>query len=710
MPECRECRPVRPVRSRTRPTLPGAASGRWMRALMAGVFLWLGLLAENAFAAWPVRFVDASGKEFVIEAKPRTVVSLSPAVTEILFRIGAGDALAGVTLHDRLPPGTGEKAVVGGFLNPSWPRVASLRPDLCFVSSIHREAAKDAGGPGCRMVDLESRTVEELYANIRLLGVIFGRDSDARALADEIRDDLALIARKVAKIPEKGRKKVVRVMGIGGGALMVPGDDSFQNELIRLAGGVSPRFGRNGAMISVTPEEWRRFDPDVVYACGEGGNGLRDLLSKPAWKDVSAVREGAILSFPCNLTCRMSAATGTFVSWLSASVYDREFAEEKNRVLPEGIVRTRPVDLPLPYVRSARVVDTTLFDFANKTLMIEFREPVRVVSTLEGERKGVTSAGNHYFPPPCWNIGHRCGLDRWKAHVFKALGKSEKNCSLLFTGADMGNLAVKTARFREMEVFALVTAGVESNAMRMSVDEGLFYEPGTINIVLLTNMRLTPRAMTRAILTATEAKTAAMQDLDVRSSVNPAGVQATGTGTDEVLVVEGRGRKIDGAGGHCKLGELIAKAVYDGVREAVLRQNAMGAPRSVFRRLEERRIPVMGVIRKRLCAGDASCASKNLARFEDLLLEPRLAGFLETALALSDARERTLVTDLGAYRDWCGSVADGIAGGKRGEWRDYVPEEAAPPVLRMALDALLNGLAARGAREAAGSETRAPTE
>ena len=57
--------------------------------------------------------------------------------------------------------------------------------------------------------------------------------------------------------------------------------------------------------------------------------------------------------------------------------------------------------------------------------------------------------------------------------------------------------------------------------MRMSVDEGPFYEPGTINIVLLTNMKLSPRAMARAIITATEAKTAALQDLDVRSSVQP---------------------------------------------------------------------------------------------------------------------------------------------------------------------------------------------
>jgi len=91
-------------------------------------------------------------------------------------------------------------------------------------------------------------------------------------------------------------------------------------------------------------------------------------------------------------------------------------------------------------------------------------------------------------------------------------------------------------------VYALVTAGVKSNAVRMSADEGRFYEPGTINIILLPNMKLTLRAMARAIISATEAKTAALMDLDIRSSYSSSMHRATGTGTDNIIVVEGKGR------------------------------------------------------------------------------------------------------------------------------------------------------------------------
>jgi len=123
---------------------------------------------------------------------------------------------------------------------------------------------------------------------------------------------------------------------------------------------------------------------------------------------------------------------------------------------------------------------------------------------------------------------------------------------------------------------------LKSNAVRMSVDEGRFYEPGTINIILLTNMKLSQRAMTRAIISATEAKTAALQDFDIRSSCTPLIHQATGTGTDNIIVVEGKGSKINNAGGHTKMGELIAKAVYEAVQEAVYKQNGMVFRRNVF--------------------------------------------------------------------------------------------------------------------------------
>ena len=91
--------------------------------------------------------------------------------------------------------------------------------------------------------------------------------------------------------------------------------------------------------------------------------------------------------------------------------------------------------------------------------------------------------------------------------------------------------------------------------------------------MILTNARLTDGAMARAIVTVTEAKTAAFEDLKIPSTYTKT-VQATGTGTDSVIVVSGiNGPKVTYTGGHSRIGELIGKAVYEAVVEALGKQN-----------------------------------------------------------------------------------------------------------------------------------------
>jgi len=657
-------------------------------------FLLLALLGNvGPLAAYPVGFVDSSGSQITVLERPRKIISLVPAITGIIFQLGAGDSLGGLTYQDTLPPEANQKRIVGSFLAPSLVQMDDLEPDVVFLSSLHQEVRDHFAGRPCRMIDLESHSLADLYQNVLVLGAMFDREGQAKEIVESLRNKLQLISNKVDKIPQDKRIRVMRFMGLD--RVMTPGDDSFQNELIRAAGGIPPQLGKKGNAVEVTLEEWTRFDPQVIYGCGGDRELAEKFFSQPGWKDVDAVRMGRIAYFPCALTCRASVHTGEFVAWLASTVYEEQFAAEQNRVLPEKRVWAQPVEIALDYVRSARVDESTIFDFPNKTLVVEFKEPMRVTSTLEGERKGILAVGNHYTPPPCWSIMHRLGFDDCRNHIYKAIGKSKGNSCFLFTGADMGNLSMQKAQFKDMIVYALVTAGVEGNAVRMSVDEGRFYEPGTINVILMTNMKLSSRARTRAIISATEAKTAAMEDMDVRSSASPQRNQATGTGTDEVLVVEGKGTPIDNAGGHCKMGELIAKAVYDGVKEAVYRQNGIAARRNVFRRLQERHLDLQRLLEKSEGPVDQHKGRRDLAPFEELLLQPRFASFIEAAFALSDAYERGQIATLELIEWWCQNVADEIAGTRIKKRMDYITSSEVPIVMRMSLNALLNGLAAK---------------
>ncbi len=246
-------------------------------------------------------------------------------------------------------------------------------------------------------------------------------------------------------------------------------------------------------------------------------------------------------------------------------------------------------DIPLPEELEARafVIYTERYDLWEKSLVVQFSEKRRVLSTMEGFLE-VKAVVNHSAHSELWKrvceemktkheVGGKIYLKKRKEEIAGWLGLEAKELTILGTAADMDNLAVVTKVFKPYTVTALVTAGARTNALRTGLDEGSYLEgeryDGTVNIILLTNARFTDGAIARAIITATEAKTAAFEDLKVPSSYTE-GAQATGTGTDNIIIVSGvRGPTVTYSGGHSKIGELIGKAVYEAVMEALYKQN-----------------------------------------------------------------------------------------------------------------------------------------
>jgi alpha-ribazole phosphatase CobZ len=237
-----------------------------------------------------------------------------------------------------------------------------------------------------------------------------------------------------------------------------------------------------------------------------------------------------------------------------------------------------------------------------KTLLITFSEKRRVLSTLEGFKE-VRFVGNHYNPPSLWDYVHK-NYQEYLNWLPQALSISREDIAYLSTGADMDNLAMAEKIYEDFRVICLATAGVEGNAQRLGEDvaqnierEGKFEKvEGTINLIILTNTYLADGAMARTIITSTEAKTAVLQDLDIRSTYTPLENQATGTGTDNMIVISGKGEKISYVGGHTKMGELIARAVKDAVIKAIEKQNSIISGRGLEKRLAERGISLKELV------------------------------------------------------------------------------------------------------------------
>lgn len=643
---------------------------------------------------------DSLNNDLVLKTQPTKVVCLVPSATEILFEIGAGKAVIGLTYHDTTLEGASDKMIVGGFLMPSVERIKGLQPDLIILAPFHQQIMEELKKTGIPLFFYETHSIDQSFGNILALGKLFGREEQAQQVVKKNRLEIAHIQKKLARAVPNERKRVIRLMGRN--KIMTPGNSSFQNELIRLSGGIPPDFGREGSVVEVTKKEWQTFNPQVIYGCGNDRQVAEAFFSRPGWKAVDAVKNNQIYYFPCELTCRASTHSGYFVSWLASMIYTEQFADPANEILPRKITRSRPIKIDLDYVRSAVINTADIYDFANKTLVVDFKRPQTIVSTLEGQRDNILTVGNHYSPPPTWGPGHRKGIDDIRTRILRANGKEKQTTSFLMTGADMDNLSVTQKTFKEMKVTALITAGVLSNAVRMSKDTGAFYEPGTINIILLTNMKLSKRAMTRGIIAATEAKTAALTDMDIRSTYTPLINQATGTGTDNVLVVQGEGEPIKNAGGHSKMGELIGKAVYAGVNEAIRKQNNLSSNRPVFQRLKERNISLYSLAAGVTCdcMGQTGVTKNEFAGIvEHLVLEKEYAAFLESALALSDAYERGLIRDLNFFQEWSRTIASQIAGQKMESIQEVIQAPHIPPVLKTALNAIFTGALELGSQD-----------
>ncbi len=165
----------------------------------------------------------------------------------------------------------------------------------------------------------------------------------------------------------------------------------------------------------------------------------------------------------------------------------------------------------------------------------------------------------------------------------------------MLTAANMMNVAIVSKGFRGLEVTAIITGGVEINGGRVG-DPASYYQEngshfplnGTINAIILINADLPEYTMSRVIMTATEAKTAALQELMVPSRYSE-GI-ATGSGTDMIAVVSNMTSplKLTDAGKHSKLGELIGKCVIEATKKALEKQSELTpiSQRNMLLRLE----------------------------------------------------------------------------------------------------------------------------
>ena len=207
-----------------------------------------------------VTFTDDYGRTVSVPATPTRIVSTSPAVTELLFAIGAQDLLVGRTDYCTYPPAASAIPSIGGISNLNVEAILALQPDLIISGSmIPKKSTLQLEKMGVATVSIiEQHRFEGLYDNIHKIGLLTGRSHSADSLVRRLQDAVAALpAQSTYNVPS-----VYYVVGFGAGGNFTAGGNTFINDIITLAGGRNIAADITGWSYSL--ETLLNEDPDFV--------------------------------------------------------------------------------------------------------------------------------------------------------------------------------------------------------------------------------------------------------------------------------------------------------------------------------------------------------------------------------------------------------------------------------------------------------------
>jgi adenosylcobinamide hydrolase len=285
-------------------------------------------------------------------------------------------------------------------------------------------------------------------------------------------------------------------------------------------------------------------------------------------------------------------------------------------------------------------------EIKNQTLVIWSKTLLKILSSalLNGGLVDANGIINVQVPEGSgsdMNDMHWSGPENFLINVANQLQLPKHKVVGLMTAAKMKNVIVSTEKCDGVTLTVFVTAGAtvavtagEPAASKSSQLQKI----GTINIIVIVDGNLTDGSMVEVVKTATEAKTVAIRELDIRSRFS--GDLATGTLTDSVAVgCTKRGKQIQYAGTFTIIGELIGKCVREGVKTAIFKQENIAPNRPLVDRLADRCLSIETIVSQvseEKIKNQSPEHVKLKKRLESILSDPKIASLVIASLRLDE--------------------------------------------------------------------------
>ncbi len=267
-------------------------------------------------------FTDGLNRKVVLAHTPQRIISLAPNITEILFALGLGARVVGVTTYCDFPAEAKTKEKVGDTIQPNLERIIALKPDLVIIttSSQLEKITRQLDELKIPVYVSNPRTVAEVSRSILNIGELTGATERAQAVAADMEQRIQAVRNRVKDLP---RPRVFYVLQ--NAPLITAGHNTFINDLITLAGGESISGAERADYPQFSRETVIARAPEIIIVPESHGAELVSLAEvRRDFAATPAVRAGRIVSINPDLTDRPGPRIVEGLEQLASAIHEQK--------------------------------------------------------------------------------------------------------------------------------------------------------------------------------------------------------------------------------------------------------------------------------------------------------------------------------------------------------------------------------------------------
>lgn len=271
---------------------------------------------------------DDRGVEVEFAAVPKTIVSLQPSNTEILFALGVGDKIVGATEFDTYPEAAQKIERVSDSVKFNSERILTLKPDVVIAYTTggdeeNLNALKGLEDAGIKVFAIQSaKSFDDVYGDIQQIATVMGIENKGDKLNEDIK---AKIAEVQAKVKDVKTPKNIYLEISPKPDIYTAGSGTFQQEILNAAN-VNNVFADLQSWAKVSEEDIIAKNPEVILTTvNDAKDPAAEILSRDGWNTITAIQNKAVYYIDTDVSNRPGPRIGEAVELIAKAVYPELF-------------------------------------------------------------------------------------------------------------------------------------------------------------------------------------------------------------------------------------------------------------------------------------------------------------------------------------------------------------------------------------------------